>query len=163
MSFGDRIREKLELMIENLGGTVPAVGSPQDEENRTVELLDSLADSLAGSVVPLAFTFKDGSELPTYLFYADRDYEVDTIDLIYGTAETTAATLNLIIKSKSAGDTLASGGTQISSFNCKDTANAVRNSGPNATLSEFQRLSVELSATSTELAKITLVIRLRPA
>lgn len=171
MSLNDRIREKLALMITNLGGTVPTVPSPTDEENRTLALLDELATQLSGAASKLVvFRARTTAEcVPQWFFIADRSYRITRIDYVHSTAESTASELYSAVAIAS-GTTAPGSATSAHTlvFDCKTVAaNTVQTRSSaqidNPVVAAGSRLTPRfISGTPTELAGVCITVTLVP-
>lgn len=96
------------------------------------------------------------------IFIADRAYRIREIKEAHTTAETTAGTLTLDVKTCS-GTTAPASGTTIlaSTFDMKGTANTIVSKSPIATnyaIAKNDRLALDFSAGATELAGVAITI-----
>lgn len=157
MSFNDRLRERLQTMIINLGGAIPAIESPTDEESRTLALLDVLASRLLGGRFCVTFTAMTAAEMmndSTPFFVADRNYRVVEIRCIY--AYPNANPLTCTIQARPAA-------IQLAAFDCKQSPQTVLSVSLDFLLSAGNRLAIGFSAAATELRSFNLTVFLVPA
>jgi len=108
----------------------------------------------------------------SFFFIADRSYVVESVAYVHAVAATDAGSVNVQIKkctgtqAPDAGSNLLPNNTN-AGFNCKSTINTVQTgtlTGTLATktLASGNRLSLDFTGTTTDLAGVALTIILRP-
>lgn len=171
MSLSDRYRERLQQMIINLGGTVPSRPSLTDEENYTLQLLDTLAGRLQlvnqfAGIRTITRTLRTAAECSDqFIFVADRNYSLERIDYLHGTANSTAVECYIALGSLPS--VPLGGPVHPASFLCNGAANTIQTRLPDdfaggKTIASGQLYAVRFTAAPTQLANVCVTLTLRP-
>lgn len=158
------------LLSANGGVTVPTA--------KTVVVADADGLTVGGKIVPqetiVPFHAQTAALMVDQSFFvAGRAYTVVGIDFVHAVAESTAATLRVQVTKDTSTNAPGAGAdlltnTSNAGFDCKATANTVQNGTLTATAADLtlaagDRLSVDFTASATELVGVTINVRLKLA
>lgn len=130
------------------------------------------ASGVTGNLIEVTFHGQPATEMVDQSFFvANAAYQVTAIRQVHAVAESTAATLNIQV-TKDTGTNAPGAGTDLltnntnAGFDGKATANTVQTGTLTATTASLQlaagdRLSVDFSASATELVGVTITVTLK--